>query len=218
MRDPRVVRPLCGGLVPSHRSCFPHRGELSGTRGFTLIELLVVIAIISIIAGLIVPTLVQGRRRAHTVQCASNIKQLYVFASDFADVVGSNRFPFERNTQGARAHDHLNLLVEYAGDSFPAELFVCPASDATAAETAEDGSYLLDAETLAFAWVGRPLKNTSANKVLLSDKYVEDCEDDEGVHEGHRDGMNVLRTDGSVRFVRAADLPQDRLLPKGLVR
>src|SRR5438045_4264284 len=44
--------------------------------GFTLIELLVVIAIIAILAAILFPVFAQARAKARGVSCLSNIKQL----------------------------------------------------------------------------------------------------------------------------------------------
>jgi prepilin-type N-terminal cleavage/methylation domain-containing protein/prepilin-type processing-associated H-X9-DG protein len=44
--------------------------------GFTLIELLVVIAIIAILAALLLPALAAARRKAQTIQCISNLRQI----------------------------------------------------------------------------------------------------------------------------------------------
>jgi prepilin-type N-terminal cleavage/methylation domain-containing protein/prepilin-type processing-associated H-X9-DG protein len=57
--------------------------------GFTLIELLVVIAIVAILAALLFPVLTRAREAARTVQCASNLKQIFhalkLYAKDWDD-------------------------------------------------------------------------------------------------------------------------------------
>lgn len=191
--------------------------HLARRQGFTLIELLVVIAIISIIAGFLVPTLLRGREGAYKAQCANNLKQIYSYAMNYSDKKGTRAFPIAKGSN-PRAHESLNEMVDFDHEGLQPKMFICASGEATAAEADEDGRFVLDEMTLSFAWVARRTKNTAMNRALSSDKYVEGFEDEDGMHSGHPDGMNVLRTDSSIEFQLSEDLPEDTMLPQGLTR
>jgi prepilin-type N-terminal cleavage/methylation domain-containing protein/prepilin-type processing-associated H-X9-DG protein len=52
--------------------------------GFSLIELLVVIAIISLLMGVLLPSLSRARQQAHILTCRNNIYQLYIANTGYA--------------------------------------------------------------------------------------------------------------------------------------
>lgn len=56
----------------------------SGRRGFTLIELLVVIAIIAILAAILFPVFARAREAGRKAQCQSNMKQIGIAISMYA--------------------------------------------------------------------------------------------------------------------------------------
>ena len=89
--------------------------------GFTLIELLVVIAIIAILAAILFPLFINAKNAAGIASCQSNIKQLGIAMSIYADSSDGRLPPYDNGKSG------LNRLMEKelaAGRSVRQYLFV----------------------------------------------------------------------------------------------
>jgi prepilin-type N-terminal cleavage/methylation domain-containing protein/prepilin-type processing-associated H-X9-DG protein len=103
-------------------------------RGFTLIELLVVIAIIAILAAILFPVFAQAREKARGASCLSNLKQMGVawtmYAQDYDE-----RYPTASpgqwgDCQGMKDRGSFggwvgNLLMPYAKN---VNIFTCPSN------------------------------------------------------------------------------------------
>lgn len=75
----------------------PQRSQAGPRRvlveAFTLIELLVVVAIIAVLAALLLPALGRAKGKAHDINCVSNLRQLGLAVSLYADE-NEGRLPF----------------------------------------------------------------------------------------------------------------------------
>lgn len=107
------------------------RGSRRRSDAFTLIELLVVLAIILILAGLLIPVINRVRIQAAQVQCAGNLRQVYMaFAAYRNDyrvwpaVQGGLSLLYPHVVAPIDQPTLANLLKDYADDNLT--IYYCP--------------------------------------------------------------------------------------------
>lgn len=85
--------------------------------GFTLIELLVVIAIIGILASMLLPTLGRAREAGKKAKCVSNLHQIVLAWTMYADDNGGQQVPAVGSIKGKTVYWFDMLLGAYVDDS-----------------------------------------------------------------------------------------------------
>ena len=82
-----------------------------GRAGFTMIEMLVVIAIIVVLAALLLPVIATARGTARSAQCKSNLRQLWMGASQYSDLWNGVLPPFKWRDPGTE------VVVRFGDDA-----------------------------------------------------------------------------------------------------
>jgi len=104
---------------------------MARTKGFTLIELLVVIAIIAVLAAMLLPALAQAKQKAQTTRCKSNLRQLGLGYTMYADdhdgryPISGNVIPWNQIDPGTGSPSWMQQLIAFASTT---NVYRCPSN------------------------------------------------------------------------------------------
>jgi len=203
------------------------------SRAFSLIELLVVISIIAVLIGILLPMLSKSRRRAETVQCMSNLRQVGIALDIYANRWKGWVYPPLRGGNVARDERWPTRVFKPA--VWNPIILKCPADDLPdppAAwtlglyENGADHTYILN-EIIKDRYVkkhstGQALAGLSASQVIvMAEKKPQYDDYYHGIGPLHKDkniatlleryrhglsvGSNYLFLDGHVESMRPED-------------
>lgn len=190
-------------------------------RGFTLIEALVVVALILILAAMLLPAL-SGSRKAPTVRCINNLKQIDIGYVMWANDHDGN-FPAQVPVTNGGAMEYVSTgyaslqfrsLTDYLAQP---NIFICPFDKSR--QIASNTQNLRD-ENLSYFINADASTNNPANTILAGDRNLQ--ADGLAVKAGlfelssnlnmswtrdlHLRGGVLAFTDGHAQFVKTNDL------------
>lgn len=188
------------------------------TQGFTLIELLVVIAIIAILAAILFPVFAKAREKARTASCQSNLKQIALSASMYAQ-------DYDEHQLRAWSYDPTgwamwyNMISPYVKNT---QIFECPSLGGTIGYNLNRWAGCGSCVGRALAQVQRPAEILLAMDAWAGSRtcllpywpgsWTEDCQAKpaaaapDGSRSDrirHNGGINCAFVDGHVKWIKS---------------
>lgn len=170
-------------------------GQTSGRAAFTLIELLVTLSIIAILAGLIVPVISKAKRRASSVHCQGNLRQLGIALRIYADD-NEGRLPVIREVSPT---EPFVLPWKQVLLGVPADTFQCRADRGgrhLRTGSSYDWNHSLNGRLLHRVASSQPAHAASESQAMLYD------------HEAWHGHKNGVFPDGHVERLKSKDQGQ----------
>jgi prepilin-type N-terminal cleavage/methylation domain-containing protein len=143
-------------------------------RAFTLIELLVVIAIIAILAGLLLPALTRAKQKAWRISCTSNLRQIGLGMTMFADDSDS-RFPLSGGSitwnladPDSSTNGWMQQVYSYVQNT---NVYRCPGNTQLPARNQSPFNYF-NGVRAAYIAAGNQRAAVNARQILFPSAYV----------------------------------------------
>ena len=156
--------------------------------GFTLMELLTVMAIIGILAALLLPAISAARKKAHCINCVSNLKQIGLAVEMYVqnnEGILPNARTDEIGLSNAGEPTIYSLLLPHVKNR---DIFYCPSDT----EARKAGS---DTQVTSYVW------NYNKSGVRMQQDGTSQMPVMADADDWHSNGCNVLFLDKHVSFI-----------------